>query len=140
VAELGRDGGDDRERLRRLTERLDDAAERAERLLSASVLQAVAGADPDRDPGGDPKRPPPAGWQRPDEERRRDRWLDPDELDLLMAILGGVRDRIPPELRQRLAEAVRELLTALRALIDWYLERAERPPTGSADVHDIPIL
>jgi hypothetical protein len=35
---------------------------------------------------------------------------------------------------------VRELLTALRALIDWYLERAERPPTGSADVHDIPIL
>jgi hypothetical protein len=140
VAELGRDGGDDRERLRRLTERLDDAAERAERLLSASVLQAVAEPGNERDPGGDPQRPPPAGWQRAGDERRRDRWLDPDELDLLMAILGGVRDRIPPDLRQRLAEAVRELLTAVRALIDWYLERAERPVTGTTDVHDIPIL
>ncbi|HEX5192566.1 MAG TPA: hypothetical protein VFW09_07165 [Solirubrobacteraceae bacterium] len=154
MAELGA-AGDDRERLRRLTERLDAAAQRAERLLSESVLEAAVGArepaaepepevahdDDSGDPELDPERPPAAGWERPaGEHRRRDRWLDPDELELLMALLAGVRDRIPPELRRRLADAVRELLIALRALIDWYLERAERPTAPASDVHDIPIL
>ena len=164
MAEITGDGGDDRERLRRLTERLDLAAERAERLLSESVLQAAAGPrergldddpergrdddpehggedDPERDAPFDPERPPPSGWERPAGQRhRRDRWLDPDELELLMAVLGGIRDRIPPELRRRLADAVHELLTALRALIDWYLERVERPARAAPDVRDIPIL
>ena len=147
-------GADDRERLRRLTERLDIAADRAERLLSESMLEAAAGPrehghdEPADDPGVDapdagphPRRPPPAGWERPaDEHRRRDRWLDPDELELLMAVLSGIRERIPPELRRRLADAVRELLMALRALIDWYLERAERRAPADPDVRDIPIL
>ena len=57
-----------------------------------------------------------------------------------MTVLAGVRDRIPPDLRRRLADAVRELLMALRALVDWYLERTERPARASADVEDIPIL
>jgi hypothetical protein len=152
VAERTADAGDDRERLRRLTERLDVAAQRAERLLSDSMLAAAAGPgqrgrDDDvgrESPGGaafDPERPPPAGWERPAGDRsRRDRWLDSEELELLMALLGGIRDRIPPELRRRLADAVRELLTALRALIDWYLERVERPAASSPDVRDIPIL
>lgn len=148
-------GGDDRERLRRLTERLDIAADRAERLLSESMLEAAAGPrehghDDDRpdapdsddsDAGIDPERPPPSGWERPADERpRRDRWLDPDELELLMAVLSGIRERIPPELRRRLADAVRDLLMALRALIDWYLERAERRSPADPDVRDIPIL
>ena len=34
-----------------------------------------------------------------------------------------MRDLIPPELQQRLAEALREVLQALRDLLDWYLER-----------------
>jgi hypothetical protein len=66
--------------------------------------------------------------------------MDSDELELLMTVIAGVRDRIPPELRRRLAEAVRELLMALRAVLDWYLERANRPARTSADVEDIPIL
>lgn len=154
MAEVGA-AGDDRERLRRLTERLDAAAERAERLLSESVLKAAAGSraqgaepepelDPADDPGGaefDVERPPPSGWDRPaGEHRQRDRWLEPDELELLMALLAGVRDRIPPELRRRLADAVRELLIALRALIDWYLERSARTAPPATDVRDIPIL
>ena len=57
-----------------------------------------------------------------------------------MTVLAGVRDRIPAELRRRLADAVRELLMALRAVLDWYLERANRPARTSADVEDIPIL
>jgi hypothetical protein len=154
--------GGDRDRLRRLTERLDVAAQRAERLLSDSVLAAAAGQPPDRPPpdreptrsGPDPTRlrphdgdadshrPPPSGWQRPpvDDRAERDRWLDSDELELLLTVLAGVRDRIPPELRRRLADAVRELLMALRALIDWYLERTDRPAQTSADVEDIPIV
>ena len=51
-----------------------------------------------------------------------------------------MRDRIPPELQQRLAEAIREVLLALRALIDWYLERTDRARSGPAEVQDIPIL
>jgi hypothetical protein len=143
VTERLRDGGEDRDRLRRLTERLDLAAERAERLLTESVRQAATTPPPPPDaaPESEPGRPPPSGWQRPREEPRpRERWLDGDELDVLMTILSGVRDRIPPDLRQRLAEAVRELLTALRALIDWYLERVERAAPGPTDVTDIPIL
>jgi len=132
VAEFARDN--DRDRLRRLTERLDVAAQRAERLLSDSVLAAATAEPPDR--------PPPSGWQRPrvDDRSDRDRWLNSDELELLLTVLAGVRDRIPPELRRRLADAVRELLMALRALIDWYLERTDRPAQTGADVEDIPIL
>jgi hypothetical protein len=164
----------DRERLQRLTERLDVAAQRAEQLLSDSVLAAAsprlaadapADHDPstDRDPAAaepdagrsdslngdppragdsDPHRPPPSGWRQTplDDRSNRERWLDSDELDLLMAVLAGVRDRIPAELRRRLADAVRELLMAFRAVLDWYLERTDRPARGSPDVEDIPIL
>jgi hypothetical protein len=59
---------------------------------------------------------------------------------VLLALLNAVRDRIPPELQRRLAEAFREVLLALRALIDWYLERTERRRAASAQVEDIPIL
>jgi hypothetical protein len=145
----------DRDRLRRLTERLDVAAQRAERLLSESVVAAATAPPPDTaqarpsGPDGDPPRvvadpqpPPPSGWRRPrpDDQSDRDRWLDSDELELLMTVLAGIRDRIPPDLRRRLADAVRELLMALRAVIDWYLERSDRPAHTNADVEDIPIL
>jgi hypothetical protein len=136
-------GDNDRDRLRRLAERLDVAAQRAERLLSDSVLAAATSErlGPDDDEA-DGHRPPPSGWQRPrvDDRSDRDRWLDSDELELLLTVLGGVRDRIPPELRRRLADAVRELLMALRALIDWYLERSNRPAQTGTDIEDIPIL
>ena len=145
----------DRDRLRRLTERLDVAAQRAERLLSESVRAATTAQAPeDSSPDGEPppsrsddaavppRRPPPAGWQQPlaADPADRARWLDSDELELLLTVVAAVRDRIPPELRRRLADAVRELLMALRAVIDWYLERTDRPARTSADVEDIPIL
>ena len=38
------------------------------------------------------------------------------------------------------AEAIREVLLALRALIDWYLERTDRGRSGAPEVQDIPIL
>jgi hypothetical protein len=142
------------EALRRLEQRLNRASEAAERLIIEAAARAAgegggegserAGSDP---PSVDPARPPPAGWQRPD-PRESGAGAAGDsaaatgrgELDLLVAVLNAVRDRIPPELQRRLGEAFREVLLAVRAVIDWYLERTERRRTESTEVQDIPIL
>ena len=127
--------------LGRLEERLDRASQAAERLLADAVERVSAG----RAAGGSGEadehagKPPPAGWQQPGPERDAASPLLGDG-DLLLGLFGAVRDRIPPDLQQRLAEAIREVLLALRALIDWYLERSERARSGPAEVQDIPIL
>lgn len=117
----------------RLEQRLDRASEAAERLISEAAASAV-------------RRPPPAGWQRsesePDAEpgsgNRADRTTS--EIELLIQAVYAVRDRIPPELQHRLGLALREVLLALRALIDWYLERGHLPSEARSEVQDIPIL
>ena len=117
--------------LHRLEERLERASEAAERLL-ADATQRVAG------------KPPPAGWQQRAPEGGTERSaaasLFGGDAELLLGLLGSVRDRIPPDLQQRLAEAVREVLLAVRALIDWYLERNEARRSQPSEVQDIPIL
>ena len=85
----------------------------------------------------DARQPPPAGWQIPRAEEDRGRT---GELELLIQFFQSVRDLIPPDLQQRLGEALRELLLAIRALIDWYLERNEQRRAGGSEVQDIPIL
>jgi hypothetical protein len=119
------------EALGRLEERLDRASQAAERLLADAAERVTS--------GGEAGKPPPAGWQQPASEEEPPPPLFAD-ADLLLGLFSAVRDRIPPDLQQRLTEAVREVLLALRALIDWYLERTERARTGSAEVQDIPIL
>ena len=57
-----------------------------------------------------------------------------------MALVQAVRDLIPPDLQQRLIAAFREVLLALRALIDWYLDRLDRRREQGVEVQDIPIL
>ena len=49
------------------------------------------------------------------------------DLSALAALLDAVRSAVPPELSRQLAEALRDLLVALRALIDWYLQRLGEP-------------
>ena len=61
------------------------------------------------------------------------------QVDGLVAALGALRDLVPPELQRRLAEAVRELLVAIRALLDWYIEHLDSEPPASGEVEDIPI-
>ena len=112
--------------LSRLEKRLDAASEAAERLLGDAAARAM-------------RRPPPAGWQQSNPDRGGSGGLFGSDADLLLGLLASVRDRIPPELQRRLADAVREVLLALRALIDWYLERIERREAGPAEVEDIPI-
>jgi hypothetical protein len=60
------------------------------------------------------------------------------DLSQLLLVLEGVRRVVPQELQEQFNALVRELLLTVRALIDWYLERLNRPP-AEARVEDIPI-
>jgi hypothetical protein len=114
--------------LQRLERRLDEASAAAERLIAEAAASAATGARE--------RRPPPAGWQAPSEGATGPSNRD---AELLGEVLQRLRDLIPPELQQRLAEALREVLLALRALLDWYIERLERRRAAPVEVHDIPI-
>jgi hypothetical protein len=81
--------------------------------------------DDDRDPlsSGSPPPPPRPGS------------LDPAALFVL---LDGLRRAAPRELEGQVTKLIREFLLTLRALIDWYLERLDRP-SREPEVEDIPI-
>jgi hypothetical protein len=117
--------GDD-DPLARLEARLDRASEAAERLIAEAAAAAV-------------RRPPPAGWQRVAADEADPGSALGSEIELLLEAVQSLRDRIPPDLQRRLGEALRELLLAMRALIDWYLERSERRRREPSEVEDIPI-
>lgn len=82
------------------------------------------------------QRPPPAGWQEPP---AADPAENGAELELLAQLVRSLREVLPAELERRLADALRELLVALRALIDFYLERLERRERPNEEPRDIPI-
>jgi hypothetical protein len=128
----GDPGGGDlpEDALRRLEERLDRASDAAERLIAEAAAESAARA------AGAFRRPPPSGWQAPKSEEEPAR---SGELDVLVQLVEALRDLIPPDLQQRLADALRELLLAVRALINWYLERLDRRTEEPAEVQDIPI-
>lgn len=133
--------GSAEEALRRIEERLDRASEAAERLIAEAAAEAArGGGEPQRpgnpdpvDPGGDPATPR-SGWQIPDDATA------PPDLDPFVSLVQALRDLVPVELQRRLVAALRELLLALRALIDWYLERLERRRDQAVEVEDIPIF
>lgn len=114
------------EALRRLEERLGRASATAERLIAEAARM------------GSSDRPPLAGWDAPTDEQG-DATRSGGELDLLLQAIRTVRELIPPDVLERLAEALRELLRAIRALIDFYLERLDRGPAEPAELQDIPI-
>jgi hypothetical protein len=87
----------------------------AERLVREAHERAQAAA------GGEQPPPPPRA---------------PD----LTALLDAARGAVPPELSRQLADALRELLIALRAIIDYSIARLEpAPPPDEPEVEDIPI-
>jgi hypothetical protein len=61
------------------------------------------------------------------------------DLSALLALVDGLRGQLPPELARHLADALRELLVAIRAVLDYTIERLDRPPPGEREVEDIPI-
>jgi hypothetical protein len=77
---------------------------------------------------------PPRGWQPPGAAAAP----FPD-LSSLAALLHAARGALPPELARQLADALRELLLALRAVIDYSLARLEPPPAAEPEVEEIPV-
>ena len=79
---------------------------------------------PDDEPrfGGTPPPPPPRGF-------------DPASL---FVVFDGLRRAAPREVQGQLTDLIREFLLTLRSLIDWYLERLDRP-RAEPEVQDIPI-
>ena len=113
-----------------MREHLDEAHAAADRLVHEAQRQA-------EEASGAPREPvPPRGWDS------RDRETPPTpDLHALLALVDAVRDLVPDELSRQLAEALRQLLLALRALLDWYIERLGEPAPGQArvEVEDIPL-
>jgi hypothetical protein len=88
-----------------------------ERVFEEDQGRAPLGSDP-------PPPPPPRGGS-----------LDPAALFVL---LDGLRRAAPRELEEQVTKLIREFLLTLRSLIDWYLERLDRPKR-EPEVEDIPI-
>jgi hypothetical protein len=78
---------------------------------------------PDDEPRWAPPPPPPP------------RGFDPSAL---FVVLDGLRRAAPRELEAQLNNLIREFLLTLRSLIDWYLERLDRP-RREPEVENIPI-
>lgn len=79
---------------------------------------------------------PAAGFEGERAESERSAFPD---IAALAGLLEAARSSVPPELARQLAEAARELLIALRALIDWWIARLERESEAPVEVEDIPI-
>jgi hypothetical protein len=79
---------------------------------------------------------PAAGYEGEREQGERSAFPD---LQALAGLLEAARTSLPPELAHQLAQAARELLIALRALIDWWIARLDREPEAPVEVEDIPI-
>ncbi len=60
------------------------------------------------------------------------------DFSALFVLLDALRRVAPAELQDRMTAFIREGLLTLRSLIDWYLERLERP-AREPKVEDIPI-
>jgi hypothetical protein len=79
---------------------------------------------------------PPQGWATPP---RPGAATAHDELAALVALLHALRDLVPADLQQQLAEVVRQVLLLVRALIDRWLEHLEPERGAEPEVEDIPI-
>jgi hypothetical protein len=107
-------------------DRVREQYEEAERLVREAQRAAEEAAA---------REVPPMGWSVPGSEPR------PPAFDLaqLTALLESLRGVLPPELARQLADALRQLLVAIRAVLDWYIVRLEPPEPPDDDVQDIPV-
>jgi hypothetical protein len=84
---------------------------------------------------GEAPRVPPQGWASPPRADDGAR----DELAQLVALLGSLRELVPPELQQQVTDLIRQVLLLVRAVLDLVIERLEPGRGGEPDVEDIPI-
>jgi hypothetical protein len=108
-------------------ERLRAQYEEAERLVRDAHRAAEEAAT---------RTVPPRGWSVPGEEPRPNAFPDLGQLTTLLESLRGV---VPPELARQLADALRELLIAIRAVLDWHIARLAPSEHKPPEVQDIPV-
>jgi hypothetical protein len=107
-----------------------EAAERLVREASARAEEAANAAAAST---------PPNGWSSGAEPPPSNAFPD---VAALLGLVDGLRGTLPPELARQLADAVRDLLIAIRAILDYPIERLDHPAGGGDqrdDVEDIPI-
>jgi hypothetical protein len=107
-------------------------AERLVREAQAAAEDAVRAA------GGEV---PPSGWAS-SQDASAGAGAAPGafpDLSGISALIEAVRGTVPPALGQQLTEALRGLLVALRAVLDFYIARLDPPRPERIDVKDIPI-
>jgi hypothetical protein len=86
-----------------------------------------------------PHQDAPPGWEEfVRENGARQRGGAIPDFTPLIAIVEALRRAIPHELQEQFNALQRELLLTVRALIDWYLERLDKPEL-TPQVEDIPI-
>ena len=73
-----------------------------------------------------------------EEQPRHDYESRPPDPAALLQMLDGMRRMAPRELEDQITNLIREFLLTLRSLIDWYLERLDRP-RPEPEVENIPI-
>jgi hypothetical protein len=107
-----------------------DPYEEAERLMRAAQRAAADAAA-----AAGPQPPPPRGWAVPPGE------ATPPFPDLaaLLGLAEALKGTVPAELLQPLTDAIRELLIALRAILDYSIARLEPRASMSVPVEDIPV-
>jgi hypothetical protein len=110
---------------------VSDPYAEAERLVRAAQEAASRAAAA--------QAPPPRGWEAPRTESSRGGTPPFPDLSGLLALAEALKDTVPPELAQGLADALRDLLLALRAVLDYSIARLERPAAQPVQVEDIPV-
>jgi hypothetical protein len=105
-----------------------EAYEAAERLVAEAHRRAeeAARAAANGIPAG--------GWASG--QRETDSFPD---LNALVALFEAAKGSLPPELLRAVADALRELLIAIRAVLDYSIERLDYATPTEPDVEDIPI-
>ena len=108
-----------------------EAMREAERLVREATERAEAIAREGA------RHVPPRGFDVPGRERAAEAFPD---LAALTGLLELGKQSLPPELSRQLAQALRELLIAMRAVLDYSINRLEpgEPPAGP-QVEDIPV-
>jgi hypothetical protein len=116
----------ERDPLEALRDQIRAATEAAERLARDAGATDV--------PPRNPNDIPASGWASPRDDAVA------GEVAALANLLGALRELLPAELQQQLAEVIRQTLLLLRALLDWLVSRFEQTATGNDwVVEDIPI-
>src|SRR5262245_48590343 len=60
------------------------------------------------------------------------------DLNALIGLYEAAKDSLPAELLQAVADALRELLIAIRAVLDYSIQRLEHSTPTEPQVEDIP--